>query len=83
MSYCSWGKDSKNKDMIKYHDEEWGIPIYDDKKHFEFLMLEVMQCGLNWNIMIKKREIFNFCFNNFDYNKIAKYNENDINRIIE
>ena len=50
MSYCSWGKDSKNKDMIKYHDEEWGIPIYDDKKHFEFLMLEVMQCGLNWNM---------------------------------
>jgi DNA-3-methyladenine glycosylase I len=68
--------------MIKYHDEEWGVPVHDDKKQFEFLMLEVMQCGLNWNMMIEKREIFRECFADFDFNKIALFTENDIERIL-
>ena len=51
-----------NEKMIRYHDEEWGVPVHDDQKQFEFLMMEVMQCGLNWNMMIQKREIFRFCF---------------------
>jgi DNA-3-methyladenine glycosylase I len=68
--------------MIKYHDEEWGVPVYDDRKQFEFLMLEVMQCGLNWNMMIEKREIFRECFADFDFNKIALFTENDIERIL-
>ena len=80
MSYCNWENTSPLN--IKYHDEEWGIPVHNDRVQFEYLMLEVMQCGLNWNMMINKREIFRKCFDNFEYDLIAKYNENDISRIM-
>ena len=80
MAYCNWGNSSALN--LKYHDEEWGVPVYDDIKQFEFLMMEVMQCGLNWNMMINKREIFRRCFDKFDYDKIACYNENDVVRIM-
>jgi len=80
MSYCNWENTSPLN--IKYHDEEWGIPLHDDIKQFEFLMMEVMQCGLNWNMMINKRNIFRRCFDNFDYNKIAAYTEKDVTRIM-
>lgn len=53
MERCSWCL--CNEKMIKYHDEEWGVPLYDDRKQFEFLMMEVMQCGLNWNMMVQKK----------------------------
>ena len=80
MGYCAWENTSEiNK---KYHRTEWGVPVYDDIKQFEYLMLEVMQCGLSWDIVIKKREIFRKCFDNFDFNKIAKYDEKDIERIL-
>lgn len=69
--------------MVRYHDEEWGVPLHDDQKQFEFLMMEAMQCGLSWTLMMKKREIFCTCFDNFDYNKIAAYTEKDIVRIME
>ena len=69
--------------MIKYHDEEWGVPLHDDRMQFEFLMMEVMQCGLNWNMMIQKREIFRECFDGFDYQKVAAYEEADILRIMD
>ena len=81
MSYCHWGHTSEIN--LKYHDEEWGVPVFDDIKQFEFLMMEVMQCGLNWNMMINKREIFRLCFDGFDYEKIARYDESDIKRILE
>lgn len=81
MSYCNWGDTSAAN--IKYHDEEWGIPLHDDCKQFEFLMMEVMQCGLNWNMMINKREIFRRCFDNFNYDKVANYSEKDIARIMQ
>lgn len=71
-----------NEKMIRYHDEEWGIPVHDDRKQFEFLMMEVLQCGLNWNMMIQKREIFRTCFENFDFEKIAGYDETDVDRIL-
>ena len=80
MAYCNWGKTSEINQ--KYHDEEWGVPLYDDQKQFEFLMLEVMQCGLSWNIVINKREIFRRCFDGFDYDKIAAYTEQDVTRIM-
>ena len=80
MSYCDWDKTSEiNK---KYHNEEWGIPVHDDRMQFEYLMMEVMQCGLSWDIVIKKREIFRKCFDNFEYDLIAKYTEKDIARIM-
>ena len=80
MGRCPWC--TCNEKMIRYHDEEWGVPVYDDQKQFEFLMMEVMQCGLNWNMMIQKREIFQECFDRFDYNKVAEYQEAEIERIL-
>lgn len=81
MTYCDWENTSALN--IKYHNEEWGIPVYDDRMQFEYLMMEVMQCGLNWNMMINKREIFRKCFDNFEYDLIAKYGEKDIERIMK
>ena len=81
MERCSWCL--CNEKMIKYHDEEWGVPLYDDRKQFEFLMMEVMQCGLNWNMMVQKREIFRKCFDDFDYQSVAEYTEEDVQRIID
>ena len=75
MAYCNWGNTSELNQ--KYHDIEWGIPLWDDRGQFEFLMMEVMQCGLNWNMMINKREIFRSCFDNFEYDKIAEYGKDD------
>ena len=80
MAYCNWGHTSAINQ--KYHDEEWGVPVHDDVKQFEYLMMEVMQCGLSWNIIINKREIFRACFNGFDFDKIAMYTEADIARIM-
>ena len=81
MERCFWCQ--CNEKMIKYHDEEWGVPLYDDRKQFEFLMMEVMQCGLNWNMMVQKREIFRKCFDDFDYQSVAEYTEKDVQRIID
>jgi DNA-3-methyladenine glycosylase I len=80
MDKCNWCKDGGINE--EYHDKEWGIPLHDDRKHFEFLMMEVMQCGLNWTMMLKKRETFRKCFDNFDYEKIALYGDADIERIM-
>lgn len=81
MERCAWCM--CNEKMIKYHDEEWGVLLHDDRKQFEFLMMEVMQCGLNWNMMIQKREIFQNCFVGFDYQKVADYTEADVQRILD
>lgn len=80
MSYCDW--DGTSEINRRYHDEEWGVPLHDDRRQFEFLMMEVMQCGLNWNMMMVKREIFRECFEGFDYEHIAKYGESDVERIL-
>ena len=80
MERCPWCPE--NEKMIRYHDEEWGVPVHDDRKQFEFLMMEVMQCGLNWNMMIQKREVFRTCFDDFDFDKVAAYDEVDIERIL-
>lgn len=77
---CPWCLGTEK--MTRYHDEEWGIPLHDDRKQFEFLMLEAMQCGLSWNLMIEKREIFRACFSEFDYDAIAAYTEEDVQRIL-
>ena len=58
------------------------VPVHDDKKMFEHLMLECMQCGLSWDLMLKKREVFRSCFDGFDYDKIAEYTDADIERIL-
>lgn len=80
MGYCGWaGADPLDR---VYHDTEWGIPVHDDRHMFEHLTLECMQCGLSWGLMLKKREIFRKCFDNFDYDKIADYDEADVERIL-
>lgn len=81
MNRCPWCLGTEK--MTRYHDEEWGAPVHDDRKQFEFLMLEAMQCGLSWNLMIEKREIFRACFSDFDYDDIAAFNEEDVQRILE
>ena len=80
MSYCNWDKASTECKI--YHDTEWGVPLHDDQKQFEFLMMEVMQCGLSWDLMIRKRDIFRKCLDHFDYDKIARYGQSDIDRIM-
>lgn len=80
MSYCNWG--TGNEQLLRYHDEEWGVPVHDDVKQFEYLMMEAMQCGLSWSIVLKKREVFRQCFDGFDYEKIALYTEEDVQRIM-
>ena len=81
MSYCDWDRTSAIN--AKYHDEEWGVPLHDDKRQFEYLSMEVMQCGLSWTIVINKREIFRACFDGFDFEKIAAYTLRDVERIME
>ncbi len=76
MGYCTWaGMNDANR---IYRDTEWGIPVHDDRHMFEHLFLECMQCGLSWDLMLKKREIFRACFDDFDYDKIAEYTEDDV-----
>lgn len=81
MECC--GRKNSCPENVKYHDGEWGVPLHDDRKQFEFLMLEAMQCGLNRNMIIKKREIFRACFEDFDYEKTVRYDEADIERILQ
>lgn len=70
---CFWVTDSKL--YQDYHDNEWGIPVYDDAVLFEFLLLETFQAGLNWLTILNKREHFRKAFDDFDYQKIAQYSE--------
>ena len=80
MSYCNWSRGDVL--MEEYHDQEWGVPLWEDGKQFEFLMLESLQCGLSWMLMLKKREIFRECFEGFDYRKVARYTEEDVEKIL-
>jgi len=78
---CSWcGNDPL---YVKYHDEEWGAPLYNDDKLFEFLILETFQAGLSWIIVLKKRENFRKAFDNFDYKKIVNYDDDKFDELIK
>ncbi|WP_319481871.1 DNA-3-methyladenine glycosylase I [uncultured Draconibacterium sp.] len=77
---CAWG--TKNELMIKYHDEEWGVPLHDDDKLFEFFVLEGFQAGLSWQIVLNKRENFRKAFDHFNPQKVARYSENKIQELI-
>ena len=80
MWYCTWA--DVNEANRRYHDNEWGVPVHDDRKMFEHLTLECLQCGLSWDLMLKKREIFRRCFDKFDYDRIAAFDEEDVERIL-
>ncbi|GGA79130.1 DNA-3-methyladenine glycosylase I [Flavobacterium palustre] len=77
---CAWCE--KDDLYRKYHDEEWGIPVYDDAKLFEFLTLETFQAGLSWYTVLAKREHFRLAFDNFDYKKIVNYSEDKIQELL-
>ena len=77
---CKWCISSEL--YQKYHDEEWGEPVYDDKTLFEFLILETFQAGLSWITILNKRENFRKAFDGFDYKKIALYNEDKIQELV-
>src|SRR5512147_3111492 len=74
-----WGGDAL---MTAYHDREWGTPLHDDRKIFEFLVLEGMQAGLSWRTVLDKRENFRKAFRGFDPAKVARFTEKDITRLL-
>lgn len=78
---CSW-PNGKDED-VKYHDTEWGVPLYDDQKLFEFIILDGFQAGLNWSMILKKRENFRKAFDNFDAVKIASYDDDKVKQLIQ
>ncbi len=78
---CSWcGNDPL---YVKYHDEEWGVPVRDDKTLFEFLLLETFQAGLSWITILRKRENFRKAFDDFNYKKIADYTQSKIDSLLQ
>jgi DNA-3-methyladenine glycosylase I len=77
---CSWvGADDQL--MLQYHDREWGVPVHDDPKHFEFLVLEGAQAGLSWTIVLKKREGYRRAFDGFDPEKVARFSARRIEKL--
>lgn len=68
---------------IKYHDEEWGVPVHDDRKHFEFLILESFQAGLSWITILKKRENFRRAYSDFDPHMVSQYDEEKIIELLK
>ena len=77
---CAWP--NSNPLMLDYHDREWGVPLHDDRKLFEFIVLDGMQAGLSWEIVLKKRENMRRAFRNFEPRTIAKFMDKDISRLL-
>ena len=76
---CPWPTDELYR---RYHDEEWGVPVHDDRRHFEFTLLEGAQAGLSWHIVLKKRENYRAAFDNFDPEKIARYGGKKVSALL-
>lgn len=81
MKRCGWA-DTGNPLMLEYHDREWGVPVHDDRKHFEFLILEAAQAGLSWSIVLGKREGYCRAFSGFDPAKVARYTAARIQKLV-
>ncbi|MFQ5931050.1 MAG: DNA-3-methyladenine glycosylase I [Nitrospiraceae bacterium] len=77
---CGWAEGSEL--MIAYHDREWGVPVHDDQKLFEHMVLDAFQAGLSWAIILNKREGFRKAFDNFDAGKIARYTSHKVGRLL-
>jgi len=78
---CGWAESSDL--MTAYHDREWGVPLHDDRRHFEFLLLDGFQAGLSWAVILNKREGFRRAFDGFDPEKIARYRADTIRRLLK
>lgn len=79
MRRCEWAKGTLE---VRYHDEEWGVPVHDDTRLFEFLVLEGAQAGLSWSTILRKREAYRKAFDGFDPEKVARYGARDIRRLL-
>src|SRR6202023_1419295 len=77
---CHWVGDDPL--MVAYHDTEWGVPVHDDRKLFEFMVLDAMQAGLSWRIVLQKRQNFGRALDGFNLRKIAKYSDRDLDRLV-
>ena len=80
MERCTW---PKNELAIRYHDVEWGVPLHDDDKLFEFLILEGAQAGLSWDTILRKRENYRKAFDGFDVKKVARYTDKRIEKLLQ
>jgi len=80
MIRCDWAGDDPL--MISYHDEEWGVPLHDDRTLFEFLVLEGAQAGLSWRTVLRKRENYRRAFHGFDPERVARYGKSDVTRLL-
>ena len=78
---CDWS--TKDPLYIVYHDNEWGVPLHDEQQLFEFLILETFQAGLSWITVLRKRENFREAFDNFEYKKLALYDEAKIQELLQ
>lgn len=78
---CSWCEGTF-EEYVRYHDEEWGVPVYDDQTQFEFLILEGAQAGLSWSTILKKREGYRKAFDGFDVEKVGRYDEDKIQALL-
>ncbi len=79
---CEWAE-GQFEEYVRYHDEEWGVPVHDDHVHFEFLILEGAQAGLSWATVLKKREGYREAFSNFDPEVVATYDEEKIQELLQ
>lgn len=77
---CAWAESSAL--LQRYHDREWGVPVHRDRKHFEFLILDAFQAGLNWELMLKKRATMRRAFGGFDPRKVARFTARDVHRLL-
>src|SRR6059058_579819 len=77
---CEW---ATNDRLIRYHDEEWGVPQHDDRKLFEFLILEGAQAGLSWDTILRKRDNYRAAFDGFDPERVARYGESKLAKLLE
>jgi len=80
MNRCAW---ARNELSIRYHDEEWGVPVHDDRTLFEFLILEGAQAGLSWDTILKKREHYREVFDNFDSKQVARYDSRKVKQLLD
>lgn len=82
INRCRWAE-GQFDEYIRYHDEEWGVPVHDDRTHFEFLILEGAQAGLSWSTILKRRDGYRQSFANFDPKKVAKFDEEKIQELLQ
>ncbi len=80
---CAWSEKGSSALYIDYHDKEWGVPVHDDRTHFEFLVLEGAQAGLSWSTILNKREAYRKAFAGFDPPKVARFTDKKIRKLLE